>query len=530
MTAIRSVPTAPVLPRGPIDSLNGHYDKEVPMSDTVRTKLCRSVLVCLALASLSACLGIFGGGKTDLSSLGLTAGTLSPAFDPDTTSYEVTLPPAAASVSVTATPVDSASTVRARVNSGGWEALTAGTASAPLPLSFGDNTLEVEVTSTAGSSRLYELLVQRIIPGTIDSSFLPGEITTRVLGGGSWPLALLADGKILVAGYYSAYADAARAGIARLNSDGSVDLAFCAPASISSVGRLAVQADGRILIAGPLDRLNSDGTQDTSFDTGSGLGGSFAGLSCIAVQPDGKILIGGYFDSYAGTARKNIARLNADGAIDTSFDPGTVMTSIPVYETHAIALQPDGRILVGGNWSTEGTHGGIARLNSDGSLDTSFDVGTGADADVCAIVVQDDGKVVVGGWFSAINGTARIAIARLNADGSLDATFDPGAGATSTFGTTGRGSVNAIAIQPGGRVIIGGWFTLFNGTARSNLARLNPDGSLDPTFDAGETAGTGVDTEFVQALALQSDGKLLLSGYFWLYWDLPNIVSRVWID
>ena len=141
-------------------------------------------------------------------------------------------------------------------------------------------------------------------------------------------------------------------------------------------------------------------------------------------------------------------------------------------------MQADGKIVVGGAFNSMGgqTRNGIARLNPDGSLDTSFD--PNANREVDSLAVQADGKLVVGGAFSSIGGQPRNDIARLNPDGSLDATFDP-----NVTETTGTGAVEALAVQADGKIVVGGVFTSVDGQTRNNIARLNPDGSLDACFD-----------------------------------------------
>jgi len=233
----------------------------------------------------------------------------------------------------------------------------------------------------------------------------------------------------------------------------------------------------------------------------------------LAVQPDGKILVGGGFtglgDGTGTTTRNHIGRLNVDGTVDLTFNPGT--NSI----VQAIAVQPDGKILIGGNFSAVGggtglatVRNGIARLNADGTVDLTFD--PGANKVVYALVVQPDGKILVGGDFSMLGGggsgiTMRNALGRLNADGSLD-TFNPGASKLS-----GVPIVYSMALQPDGRVVVGGYFTGLGGgsgaTARNYLGRINADGSLDTLFDPGSTF-------YVNALALQADGKILVGGDF----------------
>ena len=195
----------------------------------------------------------------------------------------------------------------------------------------------------------------------------------------------------------------------------------------------------------------------------------------IVVQPDGKILVGGRFENYAGTARSKIIRLNSDGSIDGTFFAGSGFPtgSFAVFD---LALQSDGKILVGGMFPSYGgvSRNRILRLNSDGTLDTSFVVGTGFDTIVNAIKVQTDGKILVGGLFTSYNGTSKNYIIRLNSDGSIDGTFSIGSGFNN--------QVQTIALQADGKILIGGSFTSYNGTSAKAIVRLNSDGTLDTSF------------------------------------------------
>jgi uncharacterized delta-60 repeat protein len=269
------------------------------------------------------------------------------------------------------------------------------------------------------------------------------------------------------------------------------------------------QPDGRVLIGGEftsyngtamnrIARLNADGSLDGSFNPGTGVADR---IFSIANQPDGKVLIGGEFTSYNGTAMNRIARLNADGSLDGSFNPGTG-TNGTIF---SIASQPDGKVLIGGVFATyNGTpRNNIARLNADGSLDGSFDPGTGANNLIWSVVYQPDGRVLIGGDFTSYNGTARNYIARLNADGSLDVGFNPGTGAND--------GIRSVAYQPG-KVLISGFFTAYNGTARNRIARLNFDGSLDGSFDPGTGANN-----LIWSVVYQPDGKVLIGGGFTTY-------------
>lgn len=371
-------------------------------------------------------------------------------------------------------------------------------------------------------------------PGSIDKEFDTGSIRTRVAMGGVWPMALQADGKILIAGDFSVYGGYRRSGITRLLANGLVDESFNLGVSAEWVTATAVQSDQRILIAGRfgersgIARLNPDGSQDPSFETGSGVGTQpWEWVSCLTVQADGRILVGGWFESVNGTDRFDIARLNSDGSIDTEFDPGTDL-AIKLRMITALEVQQDGKIMVGGTAFSGSTWSGIARLNSDGSLDATFDPGAGVDGKVQAIALQPDGKIVIGGAFTTFNNSARNSLARLESDGTIDSSFGTGTGVESES-TLESPNIKAIALQADSKVIVGGHFTSFDSIARANLARLNSDGTLDPSFDPGNTAGSG-QSEFVGDLAIQPDGKVLAGGYFWLNFNLPNIICRVWGD
>jgi len=327
-------------------------------------------------------------------------------------------------------------------------------------------------------------------------------------------MALQTDGKIVVGGNFTTLGGGAstrRDFIGRLNPDGTVDTSFN-PGAGAAVSALAIQADGKILVGGAfstlgggtrryIGRLNTDGTLDTSFDPGAG-----GALAALAVQADGKILVGGSFLTLGGggtgtTPRNYIGRLNPDGTLDTSFDPGAGSL------VYAFALQADGRILVGGNFTYLGVGGTgittrsyIARLNSDGSVDDSFD--PGASGPVSALALQADGRILVGGNFTTLGSGPRNYIGRLNSDGSLDVTFDPGAG----------GPVYALEVQSDSKILAGGNFTTLGGggsgtTSRNYIGRFNPDGTLDANFDPGAGA-------YVSKLIVQPDGRILVGGGF----------------
>ncbi len=313
------------------------------------------------------------------------------------------------------------------------------------------------------------------------------------------------DGKILLAGAFTTIAGGNRNKLARLNADGSLDINFN-PDVNNTVQCIALQSDGKILIGGNFTtvggltrqyvaRLNADGSLDSSFvDPAVLQPGTFAILNSLAVQTDGKILIGGYFSMVGGVSKNYIARLNADGTLDTSFS--TTVNS-PV---NGICLLDDGRILIGGTFTTvnSATHNGLAKLNSNGGVQ-SF--APDFNANVNCLASLPDGKILVGGAFSSVNGVTRGRIAKLNEDGTLDTAY------SSAIGVFSSGEVITLCPQADGKVLIGGLFNQISGMTRSNIARLSADGSLDTAFDPAASSS-------VLSIVLQADGGVLLGGSF----------------
>jgi uncharacterized delta-60 repeat protein len=332
-------------------------------------------------------------------------------------------------------------------------------------------------------------------------------------------IATQTDGKILVGGNFTLYNGASANRIIRLNSDGSNDTTFTSGTRFNlSVSIIAIQTDGKILVGGLftlyngattnfMTRLNSNGSKDSAFNLGTGIGGT---VNRISLQADGKILTGGYFTTYNGITQNRIIRLNSDGSKDTTFTIGTGFDNAVI----AITLQSDGKILIGGIFTTYNgiTDNKIIRLNSDGSKDSTFNLGTGFNETVHTIAPQTDGKILIGGAFTNYNQNIENRIIRLNSDGSKDAAFITGTGFNAR--------VWAIAIQADGKLIVGGEFTTYNGVTENRIIRLNSDGSKDTSF----ITGTGFNTA-VTTIALQSDGKILIGGAFTTY--MGNTENRI---
>ncbi|HVQ36065.1 MAG TPA: delta-60 repeat domain-containing protein, partial [Pyrinomonadaceae bacterium] len=362
--------------------------------------------------------------------------------------------------------------------------------------------------------------------GSLDTSFAPGTgANLRVQA-----LAIQGDGKIIIGGSFSTYNGVTRNDLARLNTNGSLDTTLGSGTGANEIRTLAIQTDGRVIIGGTFTtyngvgrnrvaRINTNGSLDTSFDPGTGANST---VRAIAIQADGKIVIGGAFDAYNGIVRAVVARINTNGALDTTFVRGTGATQYGAFASvGALALQADGKIVVTGAFDTFDSErrNRVARLNADGSLDSSFISTTVVASSVRVIAVQCDGKIIIGGFFDQYDGMSRNNIARINSDGSLDPTFNPGSG-TSGNEFFENGAIEAIVIQPDGKILIGGSFNLYNGIARHKFARLNNNGSLDTSFDPG--TGPGEFFANVYAIALQPDGKILVGGFFPAY----NDVSR----
>jgi len=350
--------------------------------------------------------------------------------------------------------------------------------------------------------------------GDVDLSFDPGSgVNGTVNAVGVQP-----DGKVIIAGEFTMVKGLARSGIARLNADGSGDISFDAGAhnynaSGHTLHVVALQPDGKVLVGhdNGFIRLLPDGSVDTNFNQGiTTIEDVFAGwfdyvpVLAAAVQSDGKVLVGGRFNTINWTNESvGIVRLHADGSLDTNFNAWPGLGGASVY---AVVVQPDGKLLVGGQWSTGGgTNNSLVRLNADGSLDSSFNTGQNLSGYIYSVALQSDGKVFIGGdiWFS---GPSRMPIVRLNANGSLDGSFDPGP----VVGNLPYGfGVRSVVVQSDGKVLIGGSFTNVDGASRNRIARLNTNGTLDTAFNPG----TGADG-MVSSVALQSDGKVFLGGTF----------------
>lgn len=349
--------------------------------------------------------------------------------------------------------------------------------------------------------------------GSLDTSFnVP--VNTGSSQGSVSSVAFQEDGKLIIAGYFDNVNGAVCQSIARLNADGSVDSSFNSVA-VSSIAWMALQPDGKIVIAGyfttvngaahqKIARLNADGSLDTGFNASIGTPTDISAASVITPQPDGRLILGGYIFQVNGVPCSNLVRLNADGSLDSNFNPGTEIN----YQVFAAVVQPDGRVLVGGTQTN--TNGGrrnrLTRFHAGGGVDSSFSLAVGNFGYVSGLAMQADGKLVIHGGFSIVNGQRREQLARLNADGTLDTGFNPGLSFTNF---SNAGSIAAIVQDSNQRLLVAGEFTEVNGVTRRYIVRLLADGHLDPFFNTG----LGPDAR-VMSVILQPDGKILISGGF----------------
>jgi len=347
--------------------------------------------------------------------------------------------------------------------------------------------------------------IARLNPdGTLDTAF------NADANGNVWSIAVQADGKILVGGDFTSIGGQARNRIARLDPVTGLPDSFN-PNANNIVYAITVQADGKILVGGDFNGANSIGGQTRnriarldattgladSFNPDAGGGGLFTpSVFAITLQTDGKILVGGQFTTIGGSSRAYIARLDPTTGVADSFAP--IAAPFLGGYVRAIAVQPDSKILVGGVFSTIGgqSRNCIARLDAVTGLADSFN--PNADNAVLVIALQPDGKVLIGGDFGNVGGMTTF-IARL----------DPVTGAPeTTFNPVFSERVVAIAVQPDGKILAGGFYTTVSGQIRNRIARLETNGSLDRTLEPVISSGA------VYATAVQPDGKILIGGAF----------------
>jgi uncharacterized delta-60 repeat protein len=361
-------------------------------------------------------------------------------------------------------------------------------------------------------------------PGDLDTSFGSGGKKTINFGGTDDPRVVLVqpNGRIVVAGGGAA---ASSFCVVRLRTNGTLDTTFGSGGKKvidfggddESVFGAALQADGKIVLAGDshlkvaVARLKPNGALDASFE-GDGKKvfswGALGRAQAVVVAPNGKILLAGFSGPEGGNIQ--VARLKTNGLLDTTFGTGGKAAVDFGGDDFGMAMarQADGRILVAGRSSAAGAV--VARLRATGTLDPDFDgdgrVTLPGGGSASAVLVQPDRNIVVAG--NAM-GSGVMTVTRLTPTGALDPTFGAGGTASIDFGSLADLAAGA-ALQPNGKIVVAGYTQSSEDVA---VARLNANGSPDATFGvAGKaTVEFGVAT-FGQAVALQSNGRIVVAG------------------
>jgi len=378
--------------------------------------------------------------------------------------------------------------------------------------------------------------------GSLDTSFGNNGIVTTSIGNidnSLRSIAIQTDGKIVAAGN-SYDGTNFNFSLVRYNTNGSIDTSFGIDGIVSTfIGNdalafsVVIQTDGKIVAAGSgigssnldfaLARYETDGSLDSSFGTDgivtTDIGTQYEHIRSIALQTDGKIVAAG--NSYNGSNDDfTLVRYNIDGSLDSNFGTSGIVTT-PIGNNHdrveSVAIQTDGKIVVVGESFIGTNNFASVRYNTDGSLDNSFGTNgvvttlIGDSASAAAVVIQTDGKIVVGGTIIITGSHFDIALARYNADGSLDTSFDND-GIVATLIGYSSGTLS-VALQTDGKIVIAG--RISNGTNDDfGIARCKIDGSLDNSFgtDGIVTTPIGTESDYARSLAIQADGKIVAAG------------------
>lgn len=359
--------------------------------------------------------------------------------------------------------------------------------------------------------------------GTIDESFSTG----TGINGKVYDSHIQPDGKIIIAGSFTAFNDISAGRLIRLNQDGSQDttLNTSIGATNGIIYKACLQSDGKIIIVGSFTKYNNitvnriarilpNGALDTSFSTGSG---SASNITNVAVLPDGKVIIAGNFTSFNATPANRVLRLLSDGRIDVSFNVGSGFND----DVNAMVLQSDGKIILGGKFTDyNGTRSNrIIRLNSDATIDNNFLTGSGLNVEAVQTLKADAfGNIMVGGSFKGFyDGNEVNRLFFLNSNGTLKENFDIGSG-------PGSASVLALANATDGSWYIGGSFSVFDGQNQGRLAKVNADGEHDTSYLA---AGIGFDNIVQKVLALQNKKTMVFGNFTSFNGSFSSRITRL---
>jgi uncharacterized delta-60 repeat protein len=335
-------------------------------------------------------------------------------------------------------------------------------------------------TSVLGNPRKY---IARLLPDlTLDANFNPGTSANSPIT----QIEPAPNGGVYIFGSFSTVNGVTRNDVARLNSTGALDTTFNTNTEWTFSDGIRVQADGKLIVFGnfstfygtPRDyiaRLNLDGSIDTSF-----VGVPDWIIDCAAVQRDGKLLLAGWFRAISGIPAKNFVRVESNGLPDPSF-VGTATSQ----NISALVSLPSGKHFAAGSFTSISgvSRQYIARLNENGTLDGTFNPGSSTNTSSPLLFPQPNGKLIITGSFSSVANTTRRKIARLNADGTLDSTFTAEAGPNS-------GTINSVLTMPDGSLLVGGTFTTFGASSRSYLVQLKGEENSNVPSTPQNLAGT----------------------------------------
>lgn len=334
-------------------------------------------------------------------------------------------------------------------------------------------------------------------------------------------MAIQSGNRIIAAGYFTAYQGNTTSNIVRINSDGTYDSTF----NVGGIGfdsycdNVLVQADDKIVcigqfgnyngisIIGAICRLNSDGSLDTTFNFG-GTGFNNIYEWSINKQSTEKIIIGGNFAAYNGNAVGGLVRLNTNGSYDSSFTTGVGFAGGGTFRVNTISIQSDDSVICGGDFTSYNGVGqvGIIRLTSAGLSDGTFlNINAGT---IWSTAIQSDGKILVGGTGFATYGGSAVPsnLFRINANGTLDTTFNAG-------GVGFSGTVYSISVQSDGKIICTGSFLTYNTISAPRIIRLNADGTIDTSWNYGTGINNGGGTGIPQ-IEILSNGNIVIGGNF----------------
>ncbi len=345
------------------------------------------------------------------------------------------------------------------------------------------------------------------------------------------------NNRIVIGGKFPVWGIDRRHNIAEVDANGDVIYSFMPTRdAYSGITSVTDAGNGKMYLGGyfpafesrnyfSLIRVNNDGSIDESFNTNNGFFPGVSTTNSVIVQPDHKVLVAGGFGSFGNKYYDNILRLNSDGSLDTTFKSKHPF-GFSGGDVNVIALQKDGKIIAGGKFDSYNNipRNKLLRLNADGTLDTTFKVGSGFDYDVMSLYLYDDGRIMVGGSFFKYNGKSQKAIVRLNADGSVDNSFSTGTGMD--------GIVYQIMKRADDKlVLVGTVFHKYNGVVVPNgIIRVYPDGTLDTTYNkAGTAFDSNISAPLISSAVLQSDNKVIVTGLFKSY-DSDSVYSIIRIN